>query len=137
MYLGIDLGTSSIKVILMHSTGEIVDSQSSEFEVLRPKPLWSEQEPEDWFDGLNKCMKSLGERQNLRSVTAIGLSGQMHGATLLDQSSKVIRPAILWNDGRSSVECRALEEMVPAAREITGNLVMPGFTAPKLLWLKN
>lgn len=137
MYLGIDLGTSSIKVVVMTSEGAIVDSASSDFVVSRPKPLWSEQEPNAWWTGLEDCMKQLSSRQSLAEISAIGLSGQMHGATLLDQDNQIIRPAILWNDGRCEAECKEIERLVPQARAITGNIVMPGFTAPKLLWLKN
>lgn len=137
MFLGIDLGTSSIKLVIMNAVGEIVDSASSEFSVSRPKPLWSEQAPADWWKGLEHCFDQLSAKQSLSNILSIGLSGQMHGATLLDKNNDVIRPAILWNDGRCAQECIDIEETVPNAREITGNIVMPGFTAPKLLWVKN
>lgn len=137
MYLGIDLGTSSIKLVIMNPQGEIVDSESSSFSVSRPKPLWSEQDPSAWWSGLEFCMAALSERQNMENILSIGFSGQMHGATLLDKDNQVIRPAILWNDGRCAAECAEIEEVVADARNITGNIVMPGFTAPKLLWVKN
>ena len=137
MYLGIDLGTSSIKLILMKASGDIVATESSAFEVSRPRPLWSEQNPLDWFDGMEMCINKLASQHDLTQVLSIGLSGQMHGATLLDNLNNVIRPAILWNDGRCAAECEQIEEMVPGARAITGNIVMPGFTAPKILWVKN
>lgn len=136
MYLGIDLGTSSIKVVIMSAQGEIVDSASSSFNVLRPQPLWSEQDPNDWYTGMIACIKQLKKANDLVNVLSIGLSGQMHGATLLDDEGQIIRPAILWNDGRCAQECEEIERAVPKAREITGNIVMPGFTAPKLLWLQ-
>lgn len=136
MYLGIDLGTSSIKIVIMSQQGEIVDSASSSFEVLRPQPLWSEQNPNDWYTGMITCIKQLKKTNDLSKVLSIGLSGQMHGATLLDKHGQIIRPAILWNDGRCAQECKEIELAVPKAREITGNIVMPGFTAPKLLWLQ-
>lgn len=136
MFLGIDLGTSGIKLVLTDNSGAIVDSASSAFEVSRPKPLWSEQNPQDWWDGLCTAMDRLNAQYDLTQVKAIGFAGQMHGATLLDKDQKVIRPAILWNDGRCEAQCVQIEELVPAAREITGNIIMPGFTAPKLLWVK-
>lgn len=136
MYLGIDLGTSGIKLVLMTSAGDIIESASSSFEVSRPKPLWSEQNPLDWWTGLQTCIKELGQKHDLKRVESIGLAGQMHGATLLDENNDIIRPAILWNDGRCAQECLEIEAAVPEARAITGNIVMPGFTAPKLLWLK-
>lgn len=137
MYLGVDLGTSGIKVIITDATGQIVDSQSAELTVSRPQPLWSEQDPTDWWLAFCSAMDSLSQGPFLSQVKAIGLSGQMHGATLLDGDAQVIRPAILWNDGRSAAECIELEQRVPNSRETTGNIMMPGFTAPKLLWLKH
>ncbi len=137
MYLGIDLGTSGIKVILLDNNGKVQDSASAEFSVSRPQPLWSEQDPALWWQGLQQCLSTLQSRQPLGEVKAIGLAGQMHGATLLDNNHQVIRPAILWNDGRSFAECQQLSAKVPALSDITSNLAMPGFTAPKLLWLRN
>lgn len=136
MYLGVDLGTSGIKVIITDEKGDIVDSQSAELSVERPKPLFSEQDPQQWWLAFNSIMQALSERRALAQVKAIGLSGQMHGAVLLNASGGVIRPAILWNDGRSAQECKELEDLVPKARQLTGNMMMPGFTAPKLLWVK-
>ena len=136
MYLGVDLGTSGIKVILLDSKGNIVDSHTSPFEVSRPFPLWSEQNPDDWWLGLDICMCALSRQQDLSQVKGLGLSGQMHGATLIDKQNAVIRPAILWNDGRCEAQCKELEAHVSNSREITGNIMMPGFTAPKLLWVK-
>jgi xylulokinase len=137
MYLGVDLGTSGIKVIITDENGHIVDSTSAELAVSRPQPLWSEQNPSDWWQAFCKVMDDLSTRQYLSQVKAIGLSGQMHGATLLDKNAQVIRPAILWNDGRCAAECAELELAVPNSRETSGNIMMPGFTAPKLLWLKH
>lgn len=135
MYIGIDLGTSGIKVILMTGDGEIAATTSSELKVSRPKPLWSEQEPDAWWQALQDCMQQLAGICDLSGVAAIGLSGQMHGATFLDTAGAVIRPAILWNDGRCAEQCRQIEKEITEARAITGNIVMPGFTAPKVLWL--
>jgi xylulokinase len=136
MFLGIDLGTSGIKVVVMNSAGEIVSSSTSPLTVSRPQPLWSEQNPADWWQALENCMTELAQSTDLKAVQAIGLSGQMHGATLLDNNNQVIRPAILWNDGRCEAQCKEIEAAVDKAREICGNIVMPGFTAPKLLWVK-
>ncbi|ELY4542830.1 xylulokinase [Cronobacter sakazakii] len=135
MYIGIDLGTSGVKVILLDEQGALVASHSEALQVSRPHPLWSEQDPESWWQATDRAMQALGAQHSLRDVKAIGLSGQMHGATLLDTHQRILRPAILWNDGRSAQECAILEENVPDSREITGNLMMPGFTAPKLLWV--
>lgn len=137
MYLGVDLGTSGIKVIITNPEGQIVDSQSAELTASRPQPLWSEQNPADWWLAFCDVMDNLSSRPYLSQVKAIGLSGQMHGATLLDKNAEVIRPAILWNDGRSAAECEELEKAVPNSRQTTGNIMMPGFTAPKLLWLQH
>ncbi|NUW59662.1 xylulokinase [Cronobacter muytjensii] len=136
MYIGIDLGTSGVKVILLDEQGALVASHSETLQVSRPHPLWSEQDPASWWQATDRAMQALGAQRSLRDVKAIGLSGQMHGATLLDKQQRVLRPAILWNDGRSAQECEILEEKVPNSRAITGNLMMPGFTAPKLLWVE-
>lgn len=136
MYLGIDLGTSGVKVILMAKDGHVVASCSSPLSISRPFDLWSEQNPEDWWQATDLAMMQLASENDLSSVKAIGLSGQMHGATLLDIQGRVLRPAILWNDGRSHEECLLLQRRCPEVQAITGNLVMPGFTAPKLLWVK-
>ena len=136
MYIGIDLGTSGVKVVLLSENGQPVASHSEAMTLSRPHPLWSEQSPHEWWQATDKALLTLAEKQSLKDVRAIGLTGQMHGATLLDSQQKVLRPAILWNDGRSAEQCRTLEENVPDSRAITGNVMMPGFTAPKLLWVK-
>jgi len=137
VYLGIDLGTSSVKLVLVDDAQRVLDQESAALDVQRPRPFWSEQEPEAWWDATVAAIGALKERRGreLSNVRGIGLSGQMHGATLLDAGDRVLRPAILWNDGRSGAQCAELERRVPHAREITGNLSMPGFTAPKLLWV--
>ncbi len=139
MYVGIDLGTSAVKVLLVDSGQRVVDQESVALEVQRPRPLWSEQDPEAWWSATDAAMGALRERKpaELSAVTGIGLSGQMHGATLLDGDGQVLRPAILWNDGRSTEQCAELERRQPRSREITGNLAMPGFTAPKLIWVED
>lgn len=138
MYLGIDLGTSSVKVIILDDHDTLVAQASSPLEVSRPQPLWSEQDPQAWWQATNLAMEELkaSHSELLKTVVSIGLSGQMHGATLLDQNHQIIRPAILWNDGRCEAQCKSIEANEPASRDITGNIAMPGFTAPKLLWVK-
>jgi len=135
MYLGIDLGTSSVKVILLDEGGTLVGEAAAPLTLSRPQPLWSEQDPQAWWDATLSAVAALRERHSLDGVLGIGLSGQMHGAVLLDESEQVLRPAILWNDGRAGAECRELEQREPESRAITGNLAMPGFTAPKLVWV--
>ena len=135
MYLGIDIGTSGVKAILLDQGGEVVAQATASLPVSRPQPLWSEQNPKDWWRATNTAISRLPETLR-RGVEAIGLAGQMHGATLLDASDTPIRPAILWNDGRSADACIALEQDVPDLHQITGNLAMPGFTAPKLRWVR-
>jgi xylulokinase len=136
MYIGIDLGTSGVKAILLNEQGDVVASQTEKLTVSRPHPLWSEQDPEQWWLATDRAVKALAQQHSLREVKALGIAGQMHGATLLDEQQKVLRPAILWNDGRCAQECEILENQVPESRGITGNLMMPGFTAPKLLWVQ-
>ena len=136
MYIGIDLGTSGVKAILLNEQGDVVASHTEKLTVSRPYPLWSEQDPEQWWSATDRAVKALGQQHSLREVKALGIAGQMHGATLLDEQQKVLRPAILWNDGRCGEECVMLENQVPQSRAITGNLMMPGFTAPKLLWVQ-
>ncbi|WP_410750140.1 xylulokinase [Citrobacter sp. U14242] len=136
MYIGIDLGTSGVKAILLNEQGDVVASYTEKLTVSRPHPLWSEQDPEQWWLATDRAVKALGQQHSLSEVKALGIAGQMHGATLLDKQQKVLRPAILWNDGRCAEECVMLENQVPQSRMITGNLMMPGFTAPKLLWVQ-
>lgn len=138
MFLGIDLGTSGVKVIILDEQDALLAQASSPLSVSRPAPLYSEQNPADWWQATCNAINELKKVHPalLNCVKAIGLSGQMHGATLLDKNNTIIRPAILWNDGRSAAHCVELEKREPASRTITGNIAMPGFTAPKLLWVK-
>jgi xylulokinase len=135
MYMGIDIGTSAVKAVVIDDTGSVVDQASAPLSVSRPHALWSEQNPADWWSAANSAVSDLSVKFR-RSIRAIGLSGQMHGATLLDKRQRALRPAILWNDGRSAAQCAELEAAVPQMAQITGNRAMPGFTAPKLLWLR-
>lgn len=140
MFLGIDLGTSAVKAVLVDLAGKVRVVAVQGLTVQQPHPRWSEQDPGAWWKATEAAVASvLSAAANdgiaARDVRAIGLSGQMHGATLLDRRGEVLRPAILWNDGRSDAECKAMEQW-PDFRTITGNLAMPGFTAPKLAWVR-
>lgn len=135
MYLGIDIGTSGVKVVVVNDEGAVIDQSMAELAVSRPAPLHSEQSPADWWAATNKAVANI-DAVNRKAVRAIGLSGQMHGATPIDHDGAFIRPAILWNDGRSLNECEELEDALPSLGDITGNRAMPGFTAPKLLWMR-
>ena len=138
MYLGLDLGTSELKALLLSDQHQVIATARAPLTVQRPQPLWSEQAPGAWWDALVAVMNQLQRQhaQSLAKLKGIGLSGQMHGATLLDADNQVLRPAILWNDGRSGAQCEALMQAVPELAAITGNLAMPGFTAPKLQWVR-
>ncbi|MGA2549678.1 MAG: xylulokinase [Burkholderiaceae bacterium] len=138
MDLGIDLGTSEVKVVLLDDAAQLVGHASAPLSVSRPHLLWSEQNPADWWAAMLAALGRLrrDHPHEYAAVRGLGLSGQMHGATLLDVQNRVLRPCILWNDGRSYPQCQTLKERVPECESITGNLVMPGFTAPKLLWVQ-
>ncbi len=138
MFLGIDLGTSELKTLLLDAQHRIKAQASAALTLQQPQPLWSEQQPQAWWAALDAALLQLKAQQPqaMAAVQAIGLAGQMHGAVVLGAQGEVLRPAILWNDGRSGAQCAALEAMQPLTQEITGNLAMPGFTAPKLLWLR-
>ncbi|QOZ76266.1 xylulokinase [Bradyrhizobium sp. CCBAU 53351] len=137
MYLGIDLGTSAVKTVLVDDTQRVIASASRPLTIASPQPGHSEQNPAQWIDAAFATLDALkaSHGQELAAVKGIGLSGQMHGATLLDAGLRPLRPCILWNDGRAAAECRVLEQRWPALRAVTGNKAMPGFTAPKLLWI--
>ena len=137
MFLGIDLGTSELKALLLDAQHHIVASVGEALTLQRPQPLWCEQHPADWWAACDRALQSLANSHpgQMAQVRGIGLSGQMHGAVLLGAHDQVLRPAILWNDGRSAAECAELQRRVPTLQQITGNLAMPGFTAPKLLWV--
>ena len=136
MYLGLDIGTSSVKVVLIDADQRIVASRSEPLEVERPHPTWSEQDPESWVSATSGAIDALcrDHPKELARVRGIGLSGHMHGATPIDKAGRPLRPCILWNDGRSSKEAAELDAD-PRFRKITGNIVFPGFTAPKLVWV--
>lgn len=138
MYLGVDLGTSSVKLVLADGEGRIADSASAKYPLLLPEDGWSEQNPEDWYAGVVACVRELGCRHDLSAVKGVSFSGQMHGLVVLDKDDNVIRPAILWNDNRTTEECAYLNDVVGKDKllEWTGNVAFTGFTAPKLMWMK-
>lgn len=135
MYIGLDLGTSGLKGIVIDGDQDILAEATAPLDVSRPHDGWSEQNPHDWIAAAEVVMSALRSKIDLSAVKAIGLSGHMHGATLLDRSDEVLRPCILWNDTRSAKEAAALDADLKF-RNLTGNIVFPGFTAPKLAWVK-
>lgn len=135
MFLGIDVGTSGVKAVIVSETGAVLDQATAALSVSRPQPDWSEQDPIAWWRASKAAVCALDA--TLRAaVEGIGIAGQMHGAVLLGADDTPLRPAILWNDGRSGAQCADLEARVPTSRTITGNIAMAGFTAPKLLWVR-
>lgn len=137
-FLGLDIGTSSVKALLLDDRQRVLASGSADLDVSRPRPLWSEQDPESWWQGLLVAVEQIRAAAPAAwaGLSAIGLSGQQHGAVLLGEEAQVLRPAILWNDGRSGAECAELTRRVPDLAIRAGNIAMPGFTAPKLLWVE-
>ena len=135
MFIGLDLGTSHLKGIVIDDAQNVCAEASVSLSLMRPKNGWSEQNPQDWLDATENVMASLANKVNLKKVNAIGLSGQMHGATLLDKNDNVLRPCILWNDTRSAEAASYLDPKI-IFRNLTANIVFPGFTAPKLAWLR-
>lgn len=137
MFLGFDIGTSAVKAVLMASDGAVIADASAPLELTSPQPGWNEQNPDDWWratlDAASALQKQVPEAW--QQVSGIGLSGQMHGAVLLDENKQPLRPAILWNDGRSAPQCEMLANEMPNIGDIAGVIPMPGFTAPKLRWV--
>ena len=134
-YIGIDLGTSACKGILLNREGTVVAEHSVSYSVSTPHTNWSEQNPTDWYNAALEILSTLSAGREAE-VKGVGIAGQMHGLVMLDENDEVIRPAILWNDGRSAAETAYLNSLgiLPA---LTGNIAFPGFTAPKILWVKN
>lgn len=139
-FLGIDLGTSAVKIILVEENGNVIGSTSKEYPVYYPQPGWSEQNPEDWWnatkDGIRELIIKTGVKND--DIKGIGLSGQMHGLVLLDENNNVLLPAILWNDQRTQEECDYITQTLGKERltKYTGNKALTGFTAPKILWVR-
>ena len=139
LYIGVDLGTSAVKLLLMDGEGKIQNIVSKEYPLYFPHPGWSEQKPEDWYEQTMEGIKELIADADKSQVAGISFGGQMHGLVLLDKNDNVIRPAILWNDGRTTEECDYLNNVIGKDKlsEYTANISFTGFTAPKVLWVKN
>ena len=137
-FIGIDLGTSAVKLLLVDGGGIILNAITREYPLVFPRPGWSEQHPEDWWQAVRFSVPELLEGYDANAVKGIGVGGQMHGLVALDENDNVIRPAILWNDGRTAEETEWLNTKVGKGKlsEYTGNIAFAGFTAPKLLWMK-
>lgn len=138
LYIGVDLGTSAVKLLLMNEDGKIENIASREYPLYFPNPGWSEQNPQDWFDQSMEGIKELLAGYPKEEVAGISFGGQMHGLVVLDEQDQVIRPAILWNDGRTGKETEYLNQVIGKERlsEYTANIAFAGFTAPKILWMK-
>ncbi len=139
LYIGVDLGTSAVKLLLMNENGEIKKIVSREYPLYFPHPGWSEQQPEDWFTRTMEGIRELVMESDRTQVAGISFGGQMHGLVVLDRDDRVIRPAILWNDGRTGEETEYLNQTIGKEKlsEYTANIAFAGFTAPKLLWMRN
>lgn len=138
LYIGIDLGTSAVKLLLMDDTGKVLNIVSKEYPLSFPNPGWSEQNPSDWWAQSKAGLKELTANVDKNSIAGISFGGQMHGLVVLDENDEVIRPAILWNDGRTQKETDYLNNEIGKEKlsKLTGNIAFAGFTAPKILWLK-
>lgn len=139
LYIGVDLGTSAVKLLLMDGEGKIQKIVSKEYPIYFPHPGWSEQKPEDWFTQTMEGIKELIAEADKSQIAGISFGGQMHGLVILDKDDQVIRPALLWNDGRTYEECDYLNNVIGKEKlsEYTANISFTGFTAPKILWVKN
>lgn len=139
-FLGIDTSTTSSKALLIDEKGAVIAVESSAHTLQTPKPLWSEQDPQEWWQAVSASIKSVLQKAGIsgESVAAIGLTGQMHGLVLLDESGNVLRPAILWNDQRTQSQCDEIHQVIGKEKfiQISGNIALTGFTAPKILWVK-
>ncbi len=139
-FLGIDTSTTSSKALLIDERGEVIAVASSPHTLQTPRPLWSEQDPRDWWEAVSTSIRSVLEKAGIRGedIAAVGLTGQMHGLVLLDESGNVLRPAILWNDQRTQSQCDEIHQIMGREKfiQITGNVALTGFTAPKILWVK-
>jgi xylulokinase len=138
-FVGIDVSTTASKALVIDEQGTVVASQSHPHELSTPRPLWSEQDPENWWEATSHALRDVLQRVPAAQVAAVGLTGQMHGLASLDANGHPLRPAILWNDQRSGPQCAAMTEKVGAKRlyQHTGSMMLPGFTAPKIMWLRD
>ena len=138
-YLGIDIGTTAVKALVVDESGVIVGEAESPLDVSAPRPGWAEQDPYEWWERTVNAVRAACAQAGVREVESIGLSGQMHSSVLLDKADKVLRPAILWNDVRTTAQCQAIVDQVGKSglRRMVGNPALEGFTAPKLLWMRD
>ena len=138
-YLGIDMGTTAVKALVVDEAGVVVGEAESPLDVSAPRPGWAEQDPQEWWQGTVNAVRAACAQAGVREVESIGLSGQMHSSVLLDEADRVLRPAILWNDVRTTAQCRYIVDRVGKAglRRMVGNPALEGFTAPKLLWVRD
>jgi xylulokinase len=136
-FIGIDVSTTASKALVIDEQGSVIVSKSHPHDLSTPRPLWSEQDPDDWWQATCKSLWEVLQQVSANDVVAIGLTGQMHGLTLLDKGGRPLRPAILWNDQRSGPQCTAITEKIGAKRlyQLIGSILQAGFTAPKLLWV--
>ncbi len=136
--LGIDVSTTSAKALLIDERGRVIDTQTNSLTLQQPRPLWSEQHPEEWWQAAAAAIRAVTARHPDKPIAAVGLTGQMHGLVLLDAQGEVLRPAILWNDQRTQAECDEITQALGFERliQLTGNRALTGFTAPKILWVK-
>jgi xylulokinase len=142
LLLGIDVSTTGAKALIIDERGNVMAAHTTEYPLSTPKPLWSEQDPNDWWQGTLASIKAALKQANLAGadIAAVGLTGQMHGLVLLDQADHILRPAILWNDQRTGAQCEAITAQVGGLDQLlqfTGNQVLPGFTAPKIVWVRD
>ena len=137
-YIGVDLGTSAVKLLLMDAKGKIINIVSKEYPLFFPHPGWSEQNPLDWYEKTMEGIRDLVSDTDKSQVAGISFGGQMHGLVALDEKDQVIRPAILWNDGRTGEETDYLNQVIGKEKlsEYTANIAFAGFTAPKILWMR-
>ena len=139
-FLGIDISTTGAKALLMDARGQVIGTAGTALTLSTPQPLWSEQDPADWWQAVTKSIRKVLMENGITGdlVKAIGMTGQMHGLVMLDDEKRVLRPAMLWNDQRTSEQCDQIRQLVGKERliRITGNDALTGFTAPKILWVK-
>jgi xylulokinase len=139
-FLGIDTSTTGSKALIINENGEVLASASSSHTLQMPKPLWSEQNPAEWWRAVSVSIRSVLKSAGINGerIGAVGLTGQMHGLVLLDEAGNILRPAILWNDQRTQRQCEEIHQIIGRERfiQITGNAALTGFTAPKILWVK-
>ena len=139
LYIGVDLGTSAVKLLLMNAEGKIESVVSKEYPLYFPHPGWSEQKPEDWWSAVLEGLKELTENCDKSQIAGISFGGQMHGMVALDENDDVIRPAIFWNDGRTQKQTDYLNNVIgkETLSKYTANIAFAGFTAPKILWMRS